>query len=133
MSIEPTTIEFRLHEPSRQSSDPTVRLAQAGRLPRITQLLGLALSLRERIRSGEVSSYAQLAREAMVTPERMSQVMQLIWLAPEIQQAILELPPGPRRHPVTEQAMRTIAQQLRWADQRRAWLRLLENKDQFGL
>ena len=69
----------------------------------------------------EAPSYAQMAREAAITPERFNQVMNLVWLAPDIQHEILELAPGAGRHPLTEQALRRIARHLLWAEQRRQW------------
>ena len=94
---------------------------QAGRMPRVTQMMALALSFQEKLRTGEAPSYAALARDAAITKERLSQVMKLLWLAPDIQQEILQLPPGSGRHPISEYALRPIAGLLLWTDQRRCW------------
>jgi hypothetical protein len=48
--------------------------------------------------------------------------MELVWLAPEIQQEILEFPPsGAGRFLINEVAVRTIASPLSWNEQRHAW------------
>jgi len=47
--------------------------------------------------------------------------MELVWLAPDIQQEILEFPASASRFPVSEVAVRGIAAHLSWAEQRNAW------------
>ena len=65
---------------------------EAGRIPRISQLMALVIRFGELMRSGEVTSYAELAGLGRVTPARMTQIMSLLWLAPDIQEEILFLP-----------------------------------------
>ncbi len=68
-----------------------------------------------------------MARLACVTRERMSQLMKLTWLAPDIMQEILYLPPTPSgRYPISELAVRRVAALLSWNEQRNAW-NLLKN------
>jgi hypothetical protein len=51
--------------------------------------------------------------------------MRLNYLAPDIQVELLYLPPMPsRRYPISETAVRKIANLLSWEDQRRAWAAL---------
>jgi hypothetical protein len=73
----------------------------AGRLPRVTQVLALALSFQDMIATGNARNYEDLANRAGVTAERLSQVMKLIWLAPAIQQEILYLANCGGKHPLT--------------------------------
>ena len=123
MPNEPeTTIVFRLH--ARPGAPFHAQSPSSGRLPRVTQVMALALSFQEMLRTGEAPSYAALARTAGVTRERFSQVMKLLWLAPDIQREILELPPCSGNHPLTEYALRGILRHLSWADQRRDWRNL---------
>ena len=63
--------------------------------------------------------YADLARLGCLTRERMSQIMELIWLAPDIQQEIIEFPPtSTPRFPINEVTVRRIAAELDWSEQR---------------
>jgi hypothetical protein len=55
-----------------------------------------------------------------VSRERISQIMMLVWLAPDIEQAVLRLPPYAGRAPFSEAALRRIAKMPLWEDQRRA-------------
>ena len=89
--------------------------------------MALAIQFQDMIQRGEAKDYADLARLGCLTRERMSQIMELVWLAPDIQQEILELPPsGAARFPISEVAVRKVASPLSWHDQRHAW-QLLKN------
>ena len=90
-----------------------------GRLPRITQVLALVLQFQEMVDRGEVHKHADLARLGCVSRERISQLMALTWLAPDIQEVVLRLPQMPGgRYPVTEGALRKIARMPLWEEQR---------------
>jgi hypothetical protein len=90
-------------------------------LPRVTQVLALALSFQDMIDTGAATKYRDLASRAGVTAERLSQVMKLLWLAPAIQQEILSLPGCGGRHPLTECAVRSIAAKWSWPEQLELW------------
>jgi len=96
-----------------------------GRLPRVTQVLALAIQFQDMIQSGEARDYADLARLGGLTRERMSQIMELVWLAPDIQREILEYPAGAATgFPISEVAVRRIGGLLSWTEQRSSWQRL---------
>jgi len=124
-------IQFRLHATDRPPGKTGLSDAPPsgnGRLPRVTQVMALAIQFQDIIQRGEARDYADLARLGCLTRERMSQVMELVWLAPDIQQEILEFPPsGAPRFPISEVAVRRIASALSWEDQRREWNRLRAN------
>ena len=77
---------------------------------------------------GEVRDYADLARLGCVSRERISQIMMLVWLAPDIQQAVLRLPPS-ERAPFSEGALRRIAKIVRWDEQKLEWQRLTDSPE----
>jgi hypothetical protein len=114
-------IQFSLHEGRPRQLGAGM---EGGRLPRVTQVLALALSFQDRMASGRARNYEELAQGAGVSAQRLSQVMQLLWLAPAIQQEILYLPVGGGRHPVTESAVRGIAARWWWPEQMKLWSRL---------
>ena len=67
----------------------------------------MALQFQEMIDRGEIRRHADLARLGCVSRERISQMMVLTWLAPDIQEAILRLPQMPGgRFPVSEGTLR---------------------------
>ena len=82
----------------------------------------MALQFQEMIDRGEINRHADLARLGCVSRERISQMMLLTWLAPDIQEAILRLPQVPGgRFPITEGALRKMARLPLWEDQRARW------------
>jgi hypothetical protein len=99
--------------------------AGAGHLPRVTQVLALAIHFDDMIRQGEAKNFADVARLAGLCRERISQLMRLTYLAPDIQVELLYLPPtSTGRYPVSETSIRRIASLLSWVDQRDQWERL---------
>jgi len=99
-----------------------------GRIPRVARLMALAIHMDDLVRCGEVADYAELSRLAHVTRARMTQVMNLVHLAPDIQEEILDLPCISRgRDRIHEPALRPIAAALGWREQRAMW-RTLRNQ-----
>ena len=77
------------------------------------------------IRQGEAKNFADVSRLAGLCRERISQLMRLTYLAPDIQVELLYLPPtSTGRYPVSETSIRRIASLLSWVDQRDQWERL---------
>jgi hypothetical protein len=60
--------------------------------------------------SGEASNQAAVARREGITRARVTQVMGLLRLAPEIQEHVMSLPDVVRRPAISERALRPIAQ-----------------------
>ena len=94
-------------------------------IPRITRLMALAIKFQDMVDQGEVADYAAIARLGYVTRARLTQIMNLLLLAPEIQEAILFLPRLQRgRELIQEHQIRPIAANPDWAAQRRLWAQL---------
>ena len=93
-----------------------------GRVPRVARLMALAIRMQRLIDSGEVRDYAELARVGHVTRARVTQIMNLLCLAPDIQEDILFLPPiESGRDPIRELSLRAITPAPDWRKQRRMW------------
>jgi hypothetical protein len=87
--------------------------------------MALAIKCRDLVESGEIRDYAELARAGYISRARMSQIMNLANLAPDIQEEILFLPKvSAGRFPLTETKLRKIACQPLWDRQRVEWRRL---------
>jgi hypothetical protein len=120
----PLEIRFSLRTKLRPAREGTeqVPARRIGRLPRITQVLALAIHLEDMIRRGEAKDYADLARLSCLCRERISQIVRLNYLAPDIQVELLYLAPTTSgRFPISETVLRKIANLLSWVDQRREW------------
>jgi hypothetical protein len=87
------------------------------RIPRVARVLTLAHHRQGLIRSGAVLDPADLARLVGVSRARVTQVMSLRLLAPDIQEALLD---GRLDGPKTERALRTTAGLPQWSEQRGA-------------
>ena len=105
-------------EPGRNLSTPV-------RIPRIARLMALARHVEELVRSGTVESYAVAARLGRVSRARLSQILGLLNLAPDLQEQLLflEHPRSGRSTPVLRQVL-TVAAALDWDEQRRRWRKL---------
>ena len=73
-------------EAGTQPEQPT-----PGRIPRITKMMALAIRLDHLINSGQVTDQAELARVGHVSRARLTQILDLTLLAPDIQEEILDL------------------------------------------
>jgi hypothetical protein len=116
-------VEFSLKPKRRgRKAGPKRVPLTSGKLPRITRLMGLAIKFDGLLREGVVQDYAELARLGHVTRARMTQIMNLLNLAPDIQEEILFLPAVTTgRDPVAERNLRRVTAIVRWDRQRKAW------------
>ncbi len=106
-------------------SAPNRPLVSLGRVPRVTRLLALAIRFDRLIRTGEITNYGELAELGHVTRARISQIMNLLNLAPGIQEQILFLPPiQGGRDRIHLRQLQSIASVFDWRKQRSIWERL---------
>ena len=97
-----------------------------GRLPRITRLMALAIRFDHLLASGAVRDQTELAEVGHVTRARVTQIMNLLHLAPDIQEEILQLPQTTEgRDPIGERHLRPTVRLVDWDGQRTAWRRLV--------
>lgn len=93
-----------------------------GRIPRVARVLALAHHWQFLIGSGVVRDQADLARLVGVSRARVTQVMDLLRLAPDIQEAVLDLPRVERgRDPIHGRDLCRLAAEPLWGKQRRIW------------
>lgn len=94
-------------------------------VPRISRLMALAIRFEQLIEDGVITDQAALARLGKVTRARLTQIMNLLNLVPEIQEEILSLSPVTSgTHPTTERGLRLLLSQPDWQTQRKLWRRL---------
>ena len=87
--------------------------------------MALALHLERLITDGEIADRAEIARLGQVSRARVTQIMNLLSLAPDIQEEILFLPRTQGgRDAVREAMVRPIARVLHWGRQRGMWREL---------
>lgn len=86
---------------------------------RAAQMLAVAYKMDRLIESGAVRDRAEMARVTGFDDSRISQIMNLLWLAPDIQEAVLVAEIGDGRDWVTAKELLPIARCTSWAEQRR--------------
>ena len=113
-------------KPIRSRRRPPTAVAEAMEcVPRITRLLALALKFEEMIRSGVVGNYTVMAQLGQVSRSRVTQLTNLLNLAPDIQEEILFLrPEEAERLRISELSVRKLSAILEWEEQRAQWRRL---------
>lgn len=93
-----------------------------GNIPRISRLMALAIKFDGLIQSGHITDQSELARLGHISRARATHVMNLLNLAPDIQEEILFLPRTTQgRDPITERTIRPICGVLDWSKQREMW------------
>ena len=121
--------EYKVHVTTGRAGQKKVRRgsrpepAERARAPgpsRLARLLALAHHFDEMIREGVVKDQAEIARLMRVTRARVTQVMTLLLLSPDLQEKILaEGQEAGKLGELTEPQARAVALVPEWAEQRR--------------
>ena len=116
----------------RTAQEPAPAAHLTKRIPRLARLMALALRLEKLLASGVVKDFRTLARLGHVSPARISQIIGLLHLAPDIQEALL-LRNGPERgrDRLSLRKVLPLTRVWEWHKQRRLWRDL--SKPQAGL
>lgn len=108
-----------------RKKEPVAKTVEDGRIPRISRLMALAIRFEGMLREGVVQDQSELARLANVTQPRMTQILNLLHLAPSIQEEILHLPRVDLgKDPIHERMLRPITAAVDWARQQEMWRKL---------
>ncbi len=111
---------------SKNLADGKAPVKPLGRVQRIARLLALAHRCRDLVRDGIIINQSELAHYRQISTTRMSQIMWLDNLAPDIQEQILDLPRTVQgRDAIQERDVRPIAKTHDWREQRIMWADLL--------
>jgi hypothetical protein len=116
--LEESRFDFTLPVPVRRGVKRPGS-ASPQRPLRITRLMALAIHLNGLRATGQVGAFRELAAAGQVSPARLSQIWQLTFLAPDIQEELLFLPPTRRGpDPLLERHLRAVARLVDWEAQR---------------
>ncbi len=99
-----------------------------GRTPRISKIMALAIHLQDLVDRGQIKDYASMAALGHVSRARITQIMDLTMLAPDVQEALLFLPKIEKgRDKINERMLRNIMAEPVWEKQRELWSGLQQN------
>lgn len=102
--------------------------ATLGKIPRISRLMALAIRFDHLLKTGTVTNLYELANAGHVSQPRMTQILNMTLLAPDIQEQILLLPRVKKGRPdLNEKAVRPICAVVLWDEQRKMWDKLLRS------
>lgn len=89
-------------------------------------MLSLAHHLQGAIDRGLVADRAAVVRKLDLTRARVTQLLDLLRLVPDIQVTVLELEAVDGVEPMPERTLRAVARAGAWAEQRAAWACIVE-------
>ena len=95
-------------------------------VPLIARLMALAIRFDRLLRAEKFRGYAELARLGRVTRARITQIMKLLDLAPDIQEQILFLT---NLKGLNERNLRPIVSRIDWKEQRRMFQKIMDRLD----
>ncbi len=102
-------------EPPPPKPEPVRRPAKVARM------LALAHHVQNAIDQGQVADRAAVARELGLTRARVTQLLDLVLLAPDIQALVLVMEAVDGLEPMSERALRSVAHAGNWEGQRAEW------------
>jgi hypothetical protein len=113
----------RREQPREAASPPEPTSAKGSAdVAQVAQRLAEAHAFQRLLDDGKVKTQAELARQAGLTRARVTQIMNLLLLAPDLQVQVLMMKPDARgRDPVSERQLRHVVAAPLWEEQRRRW------------
>jgi len=122
------TLDFEVRRRSGRKSQAAPGPSESAEdsIPRVARLMALAIRLEGLIRKQIIADYAEIARRGRVTRARLTQIMKLLDLAPDLQEQILFLPSLTR---LNERNLRPLVGRIDWHEQRRLFQELTGRLD----
>lgn len=130
MAENSTCMEFSVHMKSGPNGRkelvlgerPVEPILPEGNIPRISKLMALAHRMNRLLENGEVTGYSEIAKIGRVSRARITQIMNLLNLAPDIQEEILLLPNTISGHDrINLHHVQPISREVQWVAQRKLW------------
>lgn len=124
VTVRETLFRARGRAVSFDDKAPVVRLP-VRRAAKVAHMLALAHHIDRAINEGRFKDRATVARYLEMTRARITYLMQLTLLAPDIQETILHLYSVDGSEPLSERALRPVVRAGAWARQREIWARTI--------
>ena len=121
LQVEITIAPAKSRKGGWHRSPAVPKVPDPPRIPRIARLMALAIKFQDMVDRGEVRDYADIARLGYVSRARLTQIMNLLNLAPAIQESILFMDSSKTSPPFTEHTLRRVAARVQWDQQLNHW------------
>jgi hypothetical protein len=125
-------VHFRCAKRGRKviAEGHAVQAQDPGSVPRVSRLMALAIHMEDLVRKRAVADYSELARLSHVSRARITQIMNFLHLAPDLQETLLCLPRSDGgRDSIREKMVRPLTAVADWRKQRRMWEELKASGD----
>ena len=119
--IEKPLFRHKSRSVTLAETPPPAKPEPVRRPAKVAQQLALAHHLQAAIDRGAIADRADVARKLGLTRARVTQLLDLLLLAPDLQAAVLALEAVDGAEPMAERALRAVAHAGTWAEQRAAW------------
>lgn len=116
LQVEITIAPAKGRKGGQRRSTGGPKVPDPPRIPRTARLMALAIKFQNMIDSGEVRDYADLARLGYVSRARITQIMNLLLLAPDLQEIVLFA--SNANDVPAEREIRSIIRPVDWTTQR---------------
>lgn len=103
-----------------------------GRVARAAYALALAHGFEDRLARGLAGDLADVARQTGLSRARVTQLCDLLLLAPDLQEEVLFRVEEPGERPLTERGLREVVRALDWDEQRRRFRALVARPWRYG-
>ncbi|MCU0657350.1 MAG: hypothetical protein MUF64_19450 [Polyangiaceae bacterium] len=95
---------------------------------RVARMLAMAHEIERLIAEGAFTDRADAARKLGFTRARISQLLDLTLLAPDLQERLLMMETTAGADPITEHKLRCVVAQASWQEQREAWASVMAKR-----
>jgi len=123
---------FQVPRPARSRKmvvTTATALSIGAALPRIARLMALAIKLDRLLQQRPGLDGVELARRGSISRTRLTQILNLLHLAPDIQERLLWLPPVAKgREVISEKTLRRLAGEYHWERQRERFEQVLSGR-----
>lgn len=103
-----------------------------GRIARAAYAIALAHAFEERLVRGLAGDRADIAQQTGLSRARVTQLCDLLLLAPDLQEEVLFRMEEPGERPLTERGLREVVRALDWDEQRHRFRALVARPWRYG-
>ena len=124
-------LQFRRHgsRVSFSEKPPPPKPEPVRRPAKVARMLALAHHLQGAVDRGLVADRAAVARKLGLTRARVTQLLDLLLLAPDLQMRVLELEAVDGVEPLAERQLRVVVAAGTWPQQRATWAKLMTGNE----